>query len=369
MQASIFSERDAARMRRVSPLLLEWYHKNARPLPWRENPSPYRVWVSEIMLQQTRVEAVRPYFARFMQTLPSIADLAAAPEEVLFKLWEGLGYYSRARNLQKAARQIMTEHGGRLPADHAALLGLPGIGPYTAGAIASIAFGLPAAAVDGNVLRVLSRILDNGSPMHTQKAKKDAESLIQSILPKGFAGDFNQSMMELGATVCVPGAPHCTDCPIRGECLGLAAGHAADLPIRPPKKARKILPKTVPVIVCEKGTLLRQRPAHGLVAGLWEFPAQEGWQSLEEVCGLVADLGGTPRSAYRLEDSRHIFTHLEWHMIGYLIPSVYFEPPPGWVWAEGDALRNTYALPSAYRVYMESALAFLSKQSLSPEEI
>lgn len=359
MSNSIFTERDAARMRAITPGLLEWYHRNARALPWREHPTPYRVWVSEIMLQQTRVEAVRPYFERFMAALPDIASLAAADEAVLFKLWEGLGYYSRARNLQKTAKILVESYGGQMPADHAALLSLPGIGPYTAGAVASIAFGIPAAAVDGNVLRVLARILCKRDNMNAPAIKKSAERMLTSILPNGFPGDFNQAMMELGATVCTPGLPRCLGCPAAEHCLGLQEGCAAELPIKPPKKARKILERTVPVIWSEQGVLLRRRPDTGLLAGLWEFPAVDGWLEPEEAGTYTEKLGGKVREIRRLDDSRHIFTHLEWHMRGYGLRVAPFAPPPEWVWAAEDALLRDYALPSAYRVYLDEARRLL----------
>ncbi|MCI8360997.1 MAG: A/G-specific adenine glycosylase [Clostridiales bacterium] len=359
MSNSIFTEQDTARMRQITPGLLEWYHRNARALPWREHPTPYRVWVSEIMLQQTRVEAVRPYFARFMAALPDVASLAAADEALLFKLWEGLGYYSRARNLQKAAKILVKDYGGRLPASHAALLSLPGVGPYTAGAVASIAFGIPAAAVDGNVLRVLSRILCKRENMSAPAVKKEAENLLTAILPAGFPGDFNQAMMELGATVCTPGLPRCRSCPAAAFCLGLEKGCPAELPVKPPKKARKIIERTVPVIWSDQGVLLRRRPGKGLLAGLWEFPALDGRLEPAALKGYVEEWGGQVRQVRRLADSRHIFTHLEWHMRGYGLRTDCFDPPPEWVWASAEALLQEYALPSAYKIYLEEARQLL----------
>ena len=362
MANKIFTKEDTERMKRVVPGLLEWYHRNARALPWREQATPYRVWVSEIMLQQTRVEAVRPYYERFMAALPDFAALAAAPEEVLFKLWEGLGYYSRARNLQKTAKIVVEQYGGRMPDDHAALLALPGIGPYTAGAVASIAFGIPAAAVDGNVLRVLARVLCKEDNMQTPAVKKEAEELLPAVLPAGFPGDFNQAMMELGATVCVPGSPRCLVCPAAARCLGLERGKAAALPVRPPKKARKVIERTVPVILSEKGVLLRKRQETGLLAGLWEFPAADGRLEPEEITRLVETWGGRVSAIRRLEDSRHIFTHLEWRMTGYGLQVEGFTPREGgeWVWASAEGLRRDYALPSAYRAYTAASLQMLT---------
>ena len=367
MEKSIFTAEDARLMGALSMELVEWYHRNARTLPWRENPTPYRVWISEIMLQQTRVEAVRPYFARFMEALPGIGDLAAAEEETLFKLWEGLGYYSRARNLKKAAQVIMADCGGQMPADYDALLRLPGIGPYTAGAVASIAFGVPVAAVDGNVLRVLARLLCKGENMQTEAVKKAAHRMLTGILPPGFPGDFNQALMELGATVCVPGPPRCAGCPAAGYCLGLRQGCAGELPRKPAKKQRKILRRTVPVICSPSGVLLRRRPDTGLLAGLWEFPAADGWLEPEEVKGLARELGGQAISCRKLEDSRHIFTHLEWHMRGYALHTGDFPPPAGYVWASAGQLEQDYALPSAYKTYLQDALRLLRQQAAGLE--
>ena len=363
MDTTIFTADDARRMRDLSMDLVEWYHRSARALPWRQDPTPYRVWISEIMLQQTRVEAVRPYFARFMEALPGIGDLAAVEETALFKLWEGLGYYSRARNLKKAAQVILADYDGCMPADYEALLGLPGIGPYTAGAIASIAFGIPAAAVDGNVLRVLARLLCKRENMQTAAVKKAAHRMLTDILPPGFPGDFNQAMMELGATVCVPGVPRCTGCPAAGHCLGLQRGCAGELPLRPAKRQRKILRRTVPVILAPAGVLLRRRPDTGLLAGLWEFPAADGWLDPEAAAGLAEALGGRVARCQPLEDSRHIFTHLEWHMRGYAVYTDDFPPPDGYVWAAAGQLQQDYALPSAYKAYLKDALRLLRQQA------
>ena len=203
----------------VEPLLA-WYEKNRRKLPWRENVSAYRVWVSEIMLQQTRVEAVKPYFARFIDALPDVSDLADCEEEKLLKLWEGLGYYNRVRNMQKAAKTVMEEYGGQLPDDYEKLLSLKGIGSYTAGAIASIAYGIPVPAVDGNVLRIITRLTQDESDIMKQSVKKRVEQALLEVMPQKRAGVFNQALMELGATVCVPnGAPLCEACPWKEFCL------------------------------------------------------------------------------------------------------------------------------------------------------
>ena len=253
--------------------LLTWYLKNARSLPWREEPTPYRVWVSEIMLQQTRVEAVKPYFQRFITKLPDVAALADCPEDTLLKLWEGLGYYNRVRNMQKAARTVVEEYGGILPADYRALLSLTGIGSYTAGAIASIAYGIPVPAVDGNVLRVLTRLSGDASDIMKQTVKTALEEELLDFMPKDRAGAFNQALMELGATVCVPnGAPLCGECPWGGVCKACADGSWAYLPVKTRARERRIEERTVFVIRTGDRVVLNRRPKKGLLAGLYEFP-------------------------------------------------------------------------------------------------
>ncbi|WP_418706515.1 A/G-specific adenine glycosylase, partial [Anaerotruncus massiliensis (ex Liu et al. 2021)] len=264
-------------MEEIVEPLLGWYAENARDLPWRREVTPYRVWISEIMLQQTRVEAVKGYFARFIGALPGPAELAAVDERELLKLWEGLGYYSRARNLQKAARVIMETYGGELPASHEELLTLPGVGPYTAGAVASIAFGLPEPAVDGNVLRVLSRLTADNSDIADPAVKRAAERTVRGIIPAGRAGAFNQALMELGATVCAPnGPPACGRCPLAGLCAAHAAGNETAYPVKAAKKARRVEERTVLLLVRDELLALRRRPAKGLLAGLWELPNLPG---------------------------------------------------------------------------------------------
>ena len=230
--------------------LLPWFRENARDLPWRRDREPYHVWLSEIMLQQTRVEAVRGYYLRFLEALPTVAALAETDEGALLKLWEGLGYYSRARNLQKAARVIVSEHGGRFPEDFDAIRALPGVGPYTAGAIASICFEQPRAAVDGNVLRVLSRITECGEPVDLPEVRADFTARLERVYPAGSCGAFTQSLMELGATVCTPRSPRCESCPCAAFCLARERGTAAALPARLPKKDKRVEERTVFLLRC-----------------------------------------------------------------------------------------------------------------------
>ena len=274
-------------MENISPALLEWFYKNRRSLPFREDPTPYHVWLSEVMLQQTRVSAVLPYYYRFLEALPDIPALAACEEERLHKLWEGLGYYSRVRNLQKAAKLVCAQYGGQLPADYAALLALPGIGEYTAGAIASISFGLPVPAVDGNVLRVFSRLYNDPGVITEPAVKKAFTARVMEHQPPEKAGDYNQALMELGALVCVPnGAPLCGQCPLAESCLARAAGTTAQLPQKAKPKPRKLVPVTLALVESPAGFLVQQRPQKGLLAGLWQpvlwdqYPHIVGWEKI-----------------------------------------------------------------------------------------
>ena len=334
----------------VAPLLA-WYDEGHRDLPWRAVPTPYRVWVSEIMLQQTRVEAVRSYFDRWMQALPDIPALAAADEAVYMKLWEGLGYYSRVRNLHRAAVEVCEQYGGELPADYARLLALPGVGEYTAGAIASIAFGLPVPAVDGNVLRVAARLDNDLTPITDAGYKRQTRARFAALMPADRPGDLNQALMELGATVCLPnGAPRCADCPLQHLCLGCHHGNAAMLPVRAAKKARRVENRTVLLARCGPLVGIRRRPAKGLLAGLWELPALEGHLSPEEARAALAAQGWQVQKLLSLRPAKHIFTHVEWHMNGYYIELA--APPDGLTFVSPAALRADYALPSAFRALL-----------------
>lgn len=339
--------------------LLKWYDTNRRVLPWREEPTPYRVWVSEIMLQQTRVEAVKPYFERFMAAFPDIESLAEASEEQLLKLWEGLGYYNRVRNLQKAARQILSEYGGQMPSEYEELLKLSGIGSYTAGAIASIACGKRVPAVDGNVLRVVSRLCRREEDIAGQDVKKQVERELLEILPER-AGDFNQAMMELGAMVCIPnGMPHCEACPLQEICLAKADGVVSEYPKKSGKKPRSIEEKTVLVIRDGNRTALCKRPSKGLLAGMYEFPSMEGHKSDEEVREWLKEQGLKVLRILPLAPSRHIFTHKEWDMWAYMVRVDELEPIQpksaceGWLFAKAGETEEKYPIPSAFAAYTE----------------
>ncbi|MBE5874716.1 MAG: DNA/RNA nuclease SfsA [Lachnospiraceae bacterium] len=338
--------------------LLKWYDSNKRVLPWREEPTPYRVWVSEIMLQQTRVEAVKPYFERFMKSLPDICSLAYAKEEELLKLWEGLGYYNRVRNLQKAAIQIMEEYGGSMPAEYEKLLSLKGIGSYTAGAVSSIAFNRVQPAVDGNVLRVIARLRKDDRSISEAKVKASVEQDVRAVMPKDRPGDFNQAMMELGACICIPnGAPHCEACPLAELCMAHQHGTELQYPRKDKAKARRAEEKTVLVIRDGEKAAIRKRPKNGLLAGMYEFPWVEGHLSAKEVTTYLAEKGLKIIRVTPLEDAKHVFTHKEWHMKGYMVRVDELEPnnpkddSRDWLYMEPDRVEESYPIPSAFAAY------------------
>ena len=340
--------------------LLAWYRENARVLPWRQTTDPYPIWVSEIMLQQTRVAAVLGYYDRFLQAFPTVEALAAAPEEGLMKLWEGLGYYSRARNLQKAAK-LVAEAGG-FPDTYEGLLALPGIGDYTASAIASAAFGRREAAVDGNVLRVVTRLTDCYDDILDARVKKTIRAQVQAILPEQPADMriFNQAMMELGATVCVPnGPPKCEACPAAEFCLGRMRGTAEVLPVKQPKKKRRVEEKTVFLCLKAGKVALRKRPSNGLLAGLWEFPNVDGLLDESAAARAVEAFGLQPGEWTSKLAAKHIFTHVEWHMIGYTL-EISGTGPADWVWMDSTTLL-AHAVPSAFARYYEEALTRLKE--------
>ncbi len=333
----------------IAAPLVAWYRQHERSFPWREDPSPYRVWVSEIMLQQTRIEAALPYFERFMQALPTVADLAEASEDVLLKLWEGLGYYSRVRNLQKAAQTVMREFGGQLPENYEQLLMLPGIGEYTAGAIASIAFGKRAAAVDGNVLRVMARLTDDPSDVMQPQHRKRLTVLVQSLVPEQHAGDFNQGIMELGETVCLPNAqPRCSDCPLFDYCAVAGLERARELPTRAKPKQRRVEHRTVFIVVADGKVLLHRRPKKGLLGGMWELPNIESDYSGD----VLSEWGIQVTSVDELPAEKHVFSHVEWHMVGHLVKAKSITPQTDFQLVSKEELAE-YALPTAFRTYSD----------------
>ena len=342
-------------LNRIAPPLLAWYDENRRILPWREKPEPYRVWVSEIMLQQTRVEAVKPYFARFMEHLPDVESLAAAEEDELLKLWEGLGYYSRARNLKAAAQQIVEQHGGKMPSEYHDLIKLKGIGSYTAGAISSIVFGHPVPAVDGNVLRVIMRLLADDSDISEASVRKRVEEDLKPVMPKDRPGDFNQALMELGATVCLPnGAPKCAECPWKTFCRAGIEESWQQYPKKAVKKPRTVEYRTILVIRDGHRAVIRRRPNKGLLAGMYEFPSLLGKASLDEVKDWLSAQGVCAVRIEKLPESKHIFTHKEWHMTGYMVLVDGLEPmhkDPSLMFVETQETEEKYPIPSAFSAY------------------
>ena len=345
---------------RIAAPLLAWYDSGRRILPWREEPTPYHVWLSEIMLQQTRVEAVKPYYDRFLQALPDIESLAAADEEKLLKLWEGLGYYNRARNLKKAAQSLVSEYGGRMPDDYEINLSLPGIGSYTAGAISSIAFGKAYPAVDGNVLRILARLRTDERDILQAGVKKSVEEELADVMPKDRPGDFNQALMELGAMVCIPnGAPKCDVCPWKELCRARAQGITGEFPKKAGKKPRSIEKKTILVIQDAERVALRKRPEKGLLAGLYEFPSMKGNCEEERVLAYLRELGLLPLRIRALPPAKHVFTHKEWHMTGFLIRVDELadrggrQEGEGLIFVDPKETRTNYPIPSAFAAYAE----------------
>ena len=343
----------------IAQPLLHWFWANHRVLPFRSSPTPYHVWVSEIMLQQTRVAAAVPYYERFVQELPDIPALAACEEERLLKLWEGLGYYSRVRNLQKAARIVCEQYGGQLPGDLAALKKLPGIGDYTAGAIASIGFGIPAPAVDGNVLRVFARLYNDEGDIMQPAVKAATTQKVMAQQPAEAPGDFNQALMELGALVCTPGQPDCAACPLQALCLGRQSGNPARLPQKAPKKARKKCELTLCLAQDAAGRwLLQKRGEQGVLAGLWQPPVLAE-EALDEKMALAAAQKLLPAAVLLKEKplkAKHIFTHLEWHMTAYVMAAPCTPPPEGCVWASPAQLEQEYTLPGAFKTLRKRML-------------
>ncbi len=338
-------------MKKLPGALLPWYRDNKRDLPWRRDREPYHVWLSEIMLQQTRVEAVKGYYARFLAALPTIEDLSQCDDDALHKLWEGLGYYSRVRNLKKAAQVVMEQYGGTFPGEYTDILALPGIGEYTAGAISSICFDKPTPAVDGNVLRVISRILNDDTPIDLPAQKKKVQQLLAEIYPEA-AGDFTQALMELGATICGPNKlPDCGNCPCKDFCEAYRAGTAESLPVKLPKKGRKEEDRTVFILSCDGRYALEKRPNKGLLAGLWQFPNTAGKLEVEAALKKVEEMGIKPRDILRQVEKKHIFTHIQWNMRGIYIETA--ECAGEFSWFTKEEINTQAALPTAFRQFWE----------------
>ena len=336
--------------------LVKWYRDNKRILPWRDKDNAYYTWVSEIMLQQTRVEAVKPYFQRFITELPDIQSLAECPEEKLLKLWEGLGYYNRVRNMQEAAKTVKDEYNGRLPEDYQALLSLKGIGSYTAGAIASIAYGEKVPAVDGNVLRVISRITESTEDISRQSVRRKIEQQVSQIMPSDCPGDFNQALMDLGSSICIPnGEPFCENCPWEAVCQAHKYGRETDFPVKAKKKKRKIEKKAVFLIEVSDKIILHKRPEKGLLSGLWELPNVDGELSAKELSEQMKKWGIGDYMIEPLGEGKHIFSHVEWQMRGYRLQmrdiSEKLLEKEEWIAVSREDLEEKYAIPSAFECY------------------
>lgn len=337
--------------RKLPDTLLPWYKQNARILPWRQDTNPYHVWLSEIMLQQTRVEAVRTYYLRFLEQLPDIHALAKVPESRLFKLWEGLGYYNRARNLQKAAHVIETQYNGCFPKQYKDIRDLPGIGPYTAGAIASICFNLPYAAVDGNVLRIITRMTENNAPIDCMQTKTEIAAQLEKVYPKNNCGQFTQALMELGATVCTPRSPKCAECPANNFCRAYANGTVLQYPVKQPKKDKRLEERTVFLLQCGDRYALTRRTENGLLAGLWQLPNVQGKMDVEQALHAADTFGVQPAEVYKQMHRIHIFTHIKWQMTCYHI--LCGKKTSDFVWATAQEIQTVYALPTAFRMFFE----------------
>lgn len=363
----------------VEPLQ-NWFKGNARVLSWRENPTAYYVWISEIMLQQTRVEAVKPYFDRFIKELPDVKALAECPEDKLLKLWEGLGYYNRVRNLKVAANQIMEEYGGVIPSEYNELLKLKGIGHYTAGAIASIAYGKEVPAVDGNVLRVISRVTADDSDIMKQSVRTHMEELLLEVMndedAKVVPSAFNQALMELGATVCVPnGEPHCEDCPWKELCEAKRQNRINELPVKKKAKERRVEEKTVFIIKDGEKLALHKRPAKGLLAGLYELPNTEGYLKENEIIEFIKEKGYVPVRIQPVGEAKHIFSHVEWHMKGYVVflqageyELLEDKKTENWIFVDVEETRDNYAIPSAFSKYTEYLNMVIGKDAITAAE-
>lgn len=333
-------------MQTIIKPLLEWFEQNKRQLPWRQDREPYHVWISEIMLQQTRIEAVMGYYARFIAELPDVQALSEADDDRLLKLWEGLGYYSRARNLKKAALVIQNEHGGRFPQTFAALRRLPGIGDYTAGAIASICFNERVPAVDGNVLRVHARITGSRENVLLPAVKKSVTAALTAVMPEE-AGSFNEALMELGETVCLPAAPRCGDCPLKNACCAYQNDLTAALPVRVKQQKRRNEKLTVLVLTAPDGKIAIEKRGEGLLSGMYQLPNAAGYYSEKELKELLTTWNLEPLSVTFFKSAKHVFTHIDWLMQGW---HAKVEKKDGrFLWVSEQELQRAYPLPTAFR--------------------
>lgn len=301
--------------------LITWFHQEKRDLPWRRTADPYQIWISEIMLQQTRVDTVIPYYKRFIEKFPTLNDLAHADEEVLLKQWEGLGYYSRARNLQAGVREVAEKYGGTVPGSRKEISALKGVGPYTAGAVLSIAYGLPEHAVDGNVMRVLSRILLIDEDIAKPKTRKVFEEAVTELISHEDPSAFNQGLMELGALICTPTSPKCLLCPVREHCAAFHEGRQQELPVKTKAKASKAVNYAMAAIRKDGAWLMEKRATNGLLANMWQFPLLEVPRSIEAEEleeRLSEQFNGLVSKAEKITSFKHVFSHLTWNVDGFI---------------------------------------------------
>lgn len=351
---------------------IRWYKENKRDLPWRVDKDSYHIWVSEIMLQQTRVEAVKGYYERFLLRLPTIEALAQCPEDELLKLWEGLGYYNRVRNMQRAANVMMDRYGGVFPKTYEEILSLPGIGSYTAGAISSIAYKLPFPAVDGNVLRILCRVAEDERDIKKESTKKEVQKALLPVMPKDEAGEFNQALMEIGACVCVPnGQPLCDVCPWNKLCLTHKHGTYEIYPVKSKPLKRRIEKRTILLIMDGNRILIQKRPEKGLLAGLYEFPGLENHLSRKDVVAYARERDLDPIVVEKLPEAKHIFSHVEWHMVGYLIRVADLSDASnetGNLLVSKEKIRSEYAIPSAFKAYADYVQLELGKNAFHKQQ-
>lgn len=344
-------------MERKSRALLAWYDAHGRDLPWRRDPQPYRVWVSEIMSQQTRIAAALPYYQNWMLKFPDVSVLAAADEDVVLKAWEGLGYYSRARNLHKAANVVMEDYGGKIPSNSQELRMLPGIGPYTAAAIASIAYGERVAAVDGNALRVIARVFGVSLDIGSREGRQKIEALLLAILPQERPGDGNQAVMDLGSSHCLPKQSRCEGCPLETHCAAHAAGWEEALPVKQPKKGQRVEHRALALVTDGRGAYLLRRRTERLLHNLWEFPGElldgpdavPSWRILTDLGLRIDEEGDGPQA-------EHVFTHIRWKMRGYWLQSAVAPLPEGFAWVRGEDMKD-FAIPTAMRAFLQAVLA------------
>lgn len=333
-------------LKRIRKPIVEWYQENKRELPWRKEKNPYHIWISEIMLQQTRIEAVKQYYKRFLEQIPNIQALAEIEEEKLLKLWEGLGYYNRARNLKKSAQIIQEKYKGQMPKTYEELIQLPGIGEYTAGAISSIAYDEQVPAVDGNVLRVVSRVVGSKEDVLENKTKKEFTKKLKEIMPKQ-AGDFNEGLMELGELVCIPnGQPLCEKCPVQKICIAKRENLTDVIPVRNQKIKRKKEEITVFLLEYEGEFAIQKREKTGLLANMYEFPNITRKIQKKEIKQVLQDWsleGSTPE---KIGTHHHVFSHIEWDMIGYKIKTT--SKNDAFMWKRKEEILEKYAIPGAF---------------------